>query len=161
MGENIMPKVVGIGEWACSNNAADTVVTYALATCVAVTVYCPVRKAAGMIHILLPSPHTTDDAKLRPGRFASTGVPMLIHHMTQRLGCPRETLEVRIYGGANSNRRNSLFKIGLRNVEQVRHELRKLNITPRYIDVGGGVSRTLVMSVATGEIHTKILPLSS
>lgn len=156
-----MHKVVGIGEWACSANESETVVTYALATCVAVTVYCPVRKAAGMIHILLPSPNSEDDVRLRPSRFASTGVPLLIRHMTQRLGCPFESLEVRIYGGANSIRRNNLFKIGMRNVEQVRQELRKLNIAPRYIDVGGGISRTLEMSVATGEIRMKTLPLIS
>lgn len=156
-----MHKVVGIGEWVCTDNAAETVVTYALATCVAVTAYCPVRKAAGMIHILLPSPHSKEDERQRPGRFASTGVPLLIQYMTKRLGCPSETLEVRVYGGATSVKRRNPFKIGSRNVEQVRQELRKLDIAPRYIDVGGGISRTLEMSVATGEIRMKTLPLSS
>ncbi|MFC5530819.1 chemotaxis protein CheD [Cohnella yongneupensis] len=156
-----MHKVVGIGDWKSSDNVAETVVTYALATCVAVTAYCPVRKAAGMIHILLPAPHTKSDELQRPSRFATTGVPLLIRHMKERYGCKNETLVVNVYGGATSMKRRNPFMIGDRNVEQVQQELRKIGITPRCTDVGGGISRTLEMSVATGEIRLKTLPLTS
>ncbi|TVY01022.1 hypothetical protein [Paenibacillus cremeus] len=66
-------KVVGLGEIACSNNEEDTIITYALSSCVAVTAYCPINKVAGMIHIVLPKPNSEKDERHRPGYYATTG----------------------------------------------------------------------------------------
>lgn len=74
-----MDRIVGIGEFAISNNKSDIIKTFALATCVAVTVYSPLKNIAGMVHIALPSPALPgDDSKTRPCCYAITAVPFLI-----------------------------------------------------------------------------------
>ncbi|WP_308637473.1 chemotaxis protein CheD [Paenibacillus silvisoli] len=155
-----MNRVVGLGEWVCSGNQVDIISTFALSTCVAVTAYCPVKKVAGLIHIVLPEPLSTKDEKVRPGYFASTGVPLLIRKMVEQFGCRKQNLVIQLFGGAEPQKRN-YFRIGSRNLEQVQRMLQSLEIETVKADVGGQVSRTLHMSVKTGEIKLSTLPLSS
>lgn len=154
-----MDKVVGLGEWVCSNDQVDTLVTFALSSCVAVTAYCPYKKVAGLIHIVLPEPLTVKDISTRPGHFATTGVPMLIRNMIEKYGCRKSSLQIQLYGGASSNRKRDSFRIGHRNLEQVQSMLRSLNIKPSKEEVGGNVSRTVSLCVKTGEIRLSTLPL--
>ena len=61
---------VGIGEWAVSNDVADTLKTYALGSCVAVMIYDSRLLIAGMIHIALPdSAVDAERARILPGYF--------------------------------------------------------------------------------------------
>ena len=46
--------VVGVGDGGVSRNPDSTIVTYALGSCVAVILYDPVAKVAGMLHYMLP-----------------------------------------------------------------------------------------------------------
>ncbi|QHW34003.1 chemotaxis protein CheD [Paenibacillus rhizovicinus] len=154
-------QVVGIGEWRCSNIESETITTFSLSTCVGVTVYCPYRKVSGMLHILLPTPRKEEEAEKQPGRFATTGIPLLIREMTEIYGCRKSSLEVRLYGGASSGKRHEIFEVGSRNLEQAQAELRKLNLVPKIAEVGGSISRTLEMNVKTGIVHMRTLPLSS
>lgn len=39
-----MIKVIGIGEYAVSNNEEDTIMTFALGSCAALVIYCPIIK---------------------------------------------------------------------------------------------------------------------
>ena len=57
--------VVGVGDMIVSNNAASTLSTYALGSCVAIAAYDPVVKAGGLLHIMLPD-STISPAKARP-----------------------------------------------------------------------------------------------
>ncbi|MGZ3387730.1 MAG: chemotaxis protein CheD, partial [Isosphaeraceae bacterium] len=46
--------VVGISDLKVSNNPADSMITYALGSCIAVAVYDPVAKVGGLLHFMLP-----------------------------------------------------------------------------------------------------------
>ncbi len=65
-----MERIVGMGEYVVTDREEDVIRTFALASCVAVTVYSPRRKTAGMIHVVLPAPLSHTDERERPGYFA-------------------------------------------------------------------------------------------
>lgn len=155
-----MDKIVGIGEIAVSNDKKDMIKTFALSTCVAVAVYSPVNKAAGMVHVALPSPSRTgNDGAVPPGYYATTGVPFLINKMCTELGCMRGELKVELFGGARSVRNNDVFNIGQRNINTVKEILNQMNIRYTASETGGTYSRSLQMNVATGKIEMTTQPL--
>ena len=147
-----MNNVIGIGEYFVSNREGDTITTYALASCVAVTLYCPVKKAAGMIHIALPEP--TDNNTKKLGYYATTGLPTLFDTMKNAFGCKRNELSIQLFGGANSIRSDDVFCIGQRNIEAIKVMLYEYGVRFNLKEVGGYVSRTIEMEVATGFIKS-------
>jgi len=156
-----MDKIVGIGELAISDNKNDIIKTFALASCVAVTVYCSKKNAAGMVHIALPSPSPSgNNGRTRSTYYAKTGVPLLINRMCAEFGCSKHELEIRLYGGADSIRNDDVFNIGRRNIEAVKKVLSSLNLKYHTAEVGGIISRTLEMDVASGKIKIFTQPLN-
>ncbi|MFL0248058.1 chemotaxis protein CheD [Candidatus Clostridium stratigraminis] len=155
-----MDKFVGIGEYVISNDKKDMIKTFALGSCVAVTVYAPSRFVAGMVHIALPSPISlSKENNERPCYYAIMGVPLLINEMCYKFGCYKSELEVQLFGGSDSIRKNDVFNIGRRNIEAVREVLEGLGLNYKYTQVGGFQSRTIYMEVGTGNIKTMTQPL--
>ncbi|MGI6706165.1 MAG: chemotaxis protein CheD [Clostridia bacterium] len=148
-----MDIIIGIGEWAVSNKQEDVLRTFALASCVAVAVYSPIRRAAGMIHIALPSPPVTGPIPDRKGYYATTGVPLLLREMRDRYGCSKEELDICLFGGARSVSGRDFFQIGQRNLDAIQEILRNLNLKYKATEIGGTYSRSLKMDVATGKIE--------
>ena len=56
--------------------APDTLVTYALGSCVGICMYDPVTKVAGLSHIMLPSSSLTGSDPKQAMRFANTAIPV-------------------------------------------------------------------------------------
>lgn len=153
-----MDLIVGIGEYAVSSKN-DRIKTFALASCVAVTVFCPKNKVAGMAHIALPSPGSAGEDSMRPCYYASIAVPLLINKMCRDFGCSREDLDINFFGGAKSIYKVDYFNIGEKNIHAVRDALRGLNLEYSMADVGGTNSRTLEIDSSTGEIKMALQPL--
>jgi chemotaxis protein CheD len=149
-----MEIVIGIGEYAVSETTTDAIKTYALASCVAVTAYCPSKKAAGMIHIALPAAPAGAEQDYKPAYYADMGVPLLIQAMSCHFGCRKEEMILRMYGGADSIRKNDRFNIGRRNIEAVTSVLSGMDLRVHSADVGGTISRTITLDVATGAVKT-------
>ena len=147
-----MEHIVGMGEYVVSNKKGDVLKTFALASCVAVTVYSPLRKASGMIHVVLPVPLNSKDIVERPGYFAETGVPLLINNICQRYGCHKEELDIQMFGGADSANNQDIFKVGRKNIDAVRNSLAGMGLNVKRADLHGNESRTLQMDVNTGEV---------
>lgn len=154
----MMEKVVGIGEYIISNQKEDCISTYALASCVAVVAYCPVRCAAGMLHIALPQPPGEDRAE-RQGYYATTGLPAMLHKLCYEYGCRQEELVISIYGGADSIHED-VFRIGERNVETVKRILRDLHLSYAVEETRGYISRTLHLNVADGKVSVTTQPIN-
>ena len=75
---------VGMGDLQVSNDPAGVLVTYGLGSCIAVLVFDPVRRIAGMVHYMLPlASITPEKAKERPAMFGDTGVPLLFRRMAE------------------------------------------------------------------------------
>lgn len=152
--------VVGIGEIKVSDDVESVIKTYALGSCVALIIYDQSRHIAGMIHIALPE-SKVDEAKaaVSPGHFADTGVPLLIEEM-KKLGAVRGSVWIKLAGGAKVMDPNSYFDIGKRNVLAIKKVLWQSQMGPVAEDVGSDFSRTVTISVKTGEVTINSGPKS-
>jgi chemotaxis protein CheD len=146
--------ILGIGDYGATDRPGSMVKTYALGSCVAVTMYDPHLHVGGMVHVALP------DSKLNrakgaecPGYFADLGVPLLFEEMV-RLGCQRQGrgLVVKLLGGASVMAGNDTFNIGKRNVLAVKKVLWGLGMGPVAEDVGANYSRTVSLYVDSGGV---------
>ncbi len=155
-----MKNIVGIGEYAISDNKVNLLKTFALASCVAVTAYSPIRKKGAMIHVALPEPDTEKDRMARPGYYATTGIPLMIEKLCYEHGCTKGELEIKIFGGAESIRENDIFNIGKRNIKAVVETLHNLHLRILSAQVGGRVSRTIELDTNTGEVYISTQPIN-
>ncbi len=148
-----MDQVIGIGEYAVSSNINSTIKTYALSTCLALTAYNSKEKVLGMVHMALPDSNINQSINaLNPAYYVNTAIPLLIQKTCFLYGCKKQELELKLFGGAQSIRKDDLFKIGIRNLEMAEAVLRQLNLRISHYDVGGNKSRTIEANIATGEI---------
>jgi len=159
-----MVRIIGIGEYAISDDKNDVLKTYALSSCVALTVYSPIRKVLGMAHIVLPNSLSNSEIMenriiSNPAHYADKAVPMLINKICLGYGCMREELELRLFGGAQPIRTNDVFNIGLRNVEMVELILKQMNLKLCCSDTGGNTIRSIMADVATGTVKVVYQPL--
>ncbi|SPF49298.1 putative chemoreceptor glutamine deamidase CheD [Candidatus Desulfosporosinus infrequens] len=155
-----MDKIVGIGEYIISNVPGDFIKTFALASCVAVTVYNAFIPLSGMIHIALPNPVDIEQAKRRPGYYATSGIPLLVHKLCREYGSQRGDLQVKLFGGAVSLKTDDYFKIGLKNIKAVRETLLDMNLKITEAQIGGAISRSITMNVLSGKIEITALPIN-
>jgi chemotaxis protein CheD len=145
---------VDIADMQVSGERDAVLVTYALGSCIAVTVYDPVRHAGGMIHYMLPQAATSPEkAKTKPYMFADTGVPELFHAM-YRLGSNKRDLVVKVMGGAAMTS-GDMFEIGKRNHLILRKLLWKAGVAIAAEDVSGTVFRTAKLFNDTGVVRIK------
>ena len=151
---------VGIGEFAVSNNADDTLTTVALGSCVAVCLWEPQARVAGLLHFLLPDSSLNPvRAQREPAVFADTGIAQLFHS-AYALGAQKSRCQIRLVGGAEigppkSAASEGVFNVGRRNVIAARGILWRNGVLVEGEDIGGTVPRTLVMSVADGRVTVK------
>jgi len=129
----------------------DTIITYSLGSCLGVTVYDPQKCIGGMVHCQLPSCSTEDKtkAKQNPAMFVDTGVSLLFQKFFEA-GGNKSRMVVKAAGCAAILDANGFFRIGERNVTLFRKLLWKNGILLNGSEVGGDVSRTLVLDMATG-----------
>lgn len=155
-----MDLVVGIGDYAISSSQADRLFTFALSSCVAVTAYSLSKRVAGMLHVSLPFPQQRGEQRLQPAHYAVTGVPLMINRMRQQHGCLPGELQIGLFGGASSAYPGDVFNVGERNIQAVFEALHGLSLRVRVADLGGTVSRTLRMDVATGQVQVTVQGLA-
>lgn len=131
-----------------------------LGTCLGLALYDQKRKAGGLIHILLPSPlGNTDFQPDTPGKYGSTGIPMLINELI-RMGCTTQALKATIAGGALVGPVSGMdmgLDIGGRSADIARRILKEQGIEILKSETGGFFACTLELDMMTGE--TKIAPV--
>jgi chemotaxis protein CheD len=147
--------VVDIADVQVSADADVTLITYALGSCIAVALHDPVRRVGGMIHYMLPlSTASPDRAREKPAMFGDTGIPILFESM-YALGCRKSDLVVFVAGGAHIQDSERIFNIGKRNYTLLRKLFWKNNVMIAAEDVGGALSRTFSLEVATGRVSVR------
>lgn len=143
---------VGIGELKIVKNPNPLVVV-GLGSCVGLVLYDPYLKIGGISHIMLPE--CKDIKKWGDyGKFADMAVPLLIKKMLQQ-NVLKSRIVAKIIGGSAIFNGCSFLKIGERNIQKVKEELKKENITIVAKDIGGNHGRTIVLDTATGNIIIK------
>jgi len=150
-----MRHTVGISEMIASKNPADVLITYSLGSCIGVVVYDPVALVGGMAHCMLPlSKIDKAKAEKKPCMFIDSGIPVLLNEVL-KMGAQIKDLVVKVAGGSQLMDDKKLFRIGERNYAVLRKLLWKNNILIKAEDVGGQISRTLTLEIATGRVAIK------
>ena len=134
----------------------NALTTLGLGSCVGIVLYDPVKKIAGLVHVMLP-----DSTKIinneNKAKFADTGIDALIKCMLE-LGADRRVLFSKITGGAQMfafANNNEMMRIGERNVEATKLKLQQLGISIRAEDTGANYGRTIEFYPETGELLIK------
>src|SRR6478672_5881145 len=132
--------------------AGQVLATYALGSCIGLSVYDPKAAVGGLLHYMLPD-STIDPARsqLNPYMFADTGIPKLLEQVCGE-GASRRRLVAHAAGGASIMDPNNVFDIGKRNYLALRKILWKCGILLSSEAVGGGNSRTVRLEVESGRL---------
>ncbi len=147
--------VVGVADVAVSDNPADLLTTYALGSCIGVTIYDPRSCVGGMLHFMLPSSKVNPDkAGATPAMFGDTGIPLLFKKCYD-LGAKKENMIVCAAGGAQVLADDGHFKIGNRNRTLLRKIFWKNNILLSADETGGSISRTFLLNMADGRVSVR------
>lgn len=140
---------VGLGELRTTR--VGELVAYSLGSCVAVCLFDPVQRVAGMAHVVLPCAPPSYDGTM-PGRYAETAVRALIAAMEAH-GCVRYRLTARLAGGAAVLAlKDSLGGIGARNVAVVRAVLARHDLPIVAEAIGGTQGRTVRLQAPSGRV---------
>lgn len=145
---------VGIADMIVLASADDLIVTYALGSCLGITIYDPVVRVGGMLHAMLPtSSNDPEKAQKNPFMFVDSGVPRLFLE-SYKLGAKKERLIVKVAGGASINKTevDDHFQIGKRNCLMLRKLLWKNGVMIKAEDVGGHIARTMTLALTDGGI---------
>ena len=124
--------------------------TYALGSCVALIVYDKNLKISGLAHIALPNTLFSENEK-PPAYFADKAIPLLFKKMGD-MGANRASSWIKLVGGAAVIKDSNYLDIGNRNVLEIRKIIWKQGLGPIAEDIGGEISRTVEIEVATGKI---------
>lgn len=148
--------VVGIADLAVSNNHTLTLATYSLGSCIGVSIYDPVAKVGGLLHVMLPeSKIDLDKAQRQPAMFMDTGIPALFR-AAYELKAEKYQVKICVAGGAQVMDSSGFFSIGKRNYETLKAILNEHGLTIHAEQVGGMVSRSMYLNLASGEVRLKV-----
>jgi chemotaxis protein CheD len=138
---------VAMSEVRVSASAATAFLVPGLGSCIALVIYQPGRKLAGMAHVLLPDSSQSAAVEV-PGKFADTAVPALLAKLVA-LGADRSALVAKIAGGAQMFKLGPGPSVGARNIEAVTRALEAHQIPLVASDIGGEQGRTVRFEVAS------------
>lgn len=148
---------VGISDYSTSK-APDTIITYGLGSCVGITLYDPVLKLGGLLHIMLPSSTQARNVD-NLAKFADTGIPLMLEELISK-GALKKRLVAKIAGGAQMfsfGSSSEIMNVGVRNTESVKSVLKNLAITIRAEDTGGTFGRTIELDLEAGKLKIRAI----
>ena len=126
-----------------------------LGSCVAVTLWHPLRRIGGMCHFLLPARLRGSDEAL-DGRYGDEALEVMVARLRAARTEPHE-YEAHLYGGADTMPEGSglKFNVGERNIEQGWRLIDSHGFQLQGVDVGEDVPRTVTLDIATGHVEMK------
>ncbi|MCG0314925.1 MAG: chemotaxis protein CheD [Calditerricola sp.] len=135
--------------------APDRLVTVGLGSCVAVCIYDPTAKVAGLAHVMLPSSELARGEAVNVGKYADTAIPALLARM-EAWGGHRRRFVAKLAGGAQmfaiAAAGNPALRIGERNVLACKALLAEHGIPVVAEDTGGSSGRTVEFDSETGKL---------
>ena len=140
-----------------SGDNPDMLITYALGSCLGITVYDFRLKRAGLLHSMLPdSSIDRNKAVGNPYMYVDSGMKALLDNF-YRSGSQKNNLIIRAAGGSSSKvkEEDDFFKIGHRNFLSLRKYLWNEGLMLKAYDVGGYGSRTVTLEVENGKMLIK------
>jgi chemotaxis protein CheD len=149
-GENLMlmPGQMHFGQEAAS-------VRTLLGSCVAVTLWHPVKRIGGMCHFLLPS-RSRKSGEILEGKYGDEALEAMVARLRLARTEPAE-YEAHLYGGADTMPETSgvKFNVGERNIEQGWNLIDRYGFQLQGVDVGEDVPRTVTLTWADGSVDMR------
>ncbi|WP_232539885.1 chemotaxis protein CheD [Azohydromonas aeria] len=126
-----------------------------LGSCVAITLWHPVRRLGGMCHFVLPSRKRPAAAPL-DGRYGDEAVQRLLALLARHGTRPQEYV-AHLYGGADTLPDTGGVKpnIGERNIELGWTLIDRHGFQLEGVDVGDQVPRIVTLTLASGEVQMR------
>ena len=152
-----MVYTVGVADLKISDDVTDVLITYALGSCLGITVYDIKLKKAGLLHCMMPdSGIDRNKAAGNPCLYVDSGMKVLLDDF-YRKGSRKYDLIIRVAGGSSSkaNEEEDFFQIGRRNFVSLRKFLWDEGLMLKASDVGGYGSRTVTLEVENGKMLVK------
>lgn len=133
-----------------------TIRTSGLGSCVGIVLYDERKKIAGLLHIMLPDSSLGKSEHINVAKFADTGIYALME-LLKAEGVRPMSLKAKIAGGSQMFKFGSsdTIRIGPRNVEAVKKELKRLSIPLIAEDTGGSSGRTIEFDPATSLLNVR------
>jgi chemotaxis protein CheD len=143
------------GQLVVTQNAME--ISTLLGSCVAVCLFDPKRKIAGMNHFLLP----VSDKSNSPGeKYGDTSMRLMLDKFLS-MGSIKSDLVAKVYGGGEVLiYENSNFNIGKKNIALALDFLRDHEIKLVTKVVGGMLGARIIFNTVTGSVTHKYLTSS-
>ncbi len=145
---------IGMAQWFVGK-APGIITTIGLGSCVGVTLYDPITKIGGMLHLMLSdSTRFAYINNINRAKFADTGIRDMYDKLIE-LGASKRDIVAKIAGGARMfeiKEGNDLLNIGDRNIEATRKTLGELQIVILGEDVGDTYGRTIELDLDNGNL---------
>jgi len=145
------------GEWYFGG---DYIRLYTLlGSCVSLTAWHPGLKIGGLCHYLLPvasydsSASRSSSVTKNDYRYADKVLAAMKSAMLKF--APLKEFELGVFGGGDMFAYSGATSIGFDNIAYVRQWLMQERLEPVRVDVGGAISRSLTLTLTTGEIRVK------
>lgn len=150
-----MQLVVGVSDAKVSAGSQDVLMTYALGSCIGVSLHDAKAGIGGLLHYQLPT-STADAARAaeKPLMYADTGMTWLIEKM-ESMGASRRRMSVRMAGAAQMLDDAKLFDIGRRNHTAIRKFLWQQGMLISGEHIGGTTPRTMSLHMNDGSVTVK------
>lgn len=136
--------------------APGSIRTAGLGSCVGVVIYDEVKQIAGLAHVMLPDSTMMKAGIINPCKYADTAIEKLLSMLTKKGASYR--LKAKMAGGAEMfqfTSTNEMIRIGPRNVEAVKQQLRKFRIPIISEDCGGNSGRTIEFYTETNMLMVR------
>jgi chemotaxis protein CheD len=150
--------VVGISDCKVSDDPKSTILTYALGSCVGISLYDANTRIGGLLHVLLPRSRSNRDQTENPFMFADSGITAMVDQMVC-LGADTSRINAKLAGGANMLTTSVLLDVGKRNAETAIETLQLLNIPVISTALGGTLGRSMSIDLANGRTWVRVLGL--
>ena len=140
-----------------------TIISTALGSCLAITMFAPKRKIGAISHPLLPYPSKNAPLPVSPAeqrKYVVHVIPSMLKKLEQ-LEIAAEELEVKVFGGGEILQRyvesENNQPIGRMNVQTVLDRIERHSLFLRVFDVGGSQGRKVLFYTHSGEVLMKRL----
>jgi chemotaxis protein CheD len=124
-----------------------------LGSCVAITLWHPLRLIGGMCHYMLPNPNKSDPLHLN-GRYAEDAILMFLQEIKKFQTVPYE-YQVKVFGGGNmfpSLSKPQEKNIGQRNMDVGKKLLQECGFQIHTAHIGGIGYRRIIFDISNGDV---------
>ena len=150
-----MKIIVGMADMQVSKEPEAMLISFALGSCIGVTLYDPLVRVGGLLHFMLPdSQIDLPKSQKNPWMFADTGIPLFFRE-AYKLGAEKKRIRVKVVGGYQVLDDSSYFNIGKRNYLALRKIFWTNNVLIHAEDIGGSVNRTIRLEIGSGRVWVK------